>query len=513
MTPRLETQITSQTVLKAEGISKSFTGVKALKDISVEIYAGRVNAIVGENGAGKPTLMKILAGVYQDYEGQLYLDGRAASFANPREAQERGIAIIHQELNLIDGLSAAENIFLGREFLSRTGLIDYAAMNAEAERLLHRLGLEIDPRTPVGELRVGQQQIVEIAKALSLNARILIMDEPTSAVSDQEVEVLFALISELKRQGVAVVYITHKLDELFRIGDDVTVLRDGRLIASRPLRGLTQDDVVKMMVGRDLGGFFVKDHQPSGEILLRVENLSLEHPERPGAYVFRNVSFDLKRGEVLGIFGLMGAGRTELLETLVGLHPNRSSGRILIQGREADIRSPEQAAAFGIGLAPEDRKADGLVLNMSVAENVTLASLQKAVRHGVIRSAAEQRLAEEYVQKLAIKTPSTRQIVENLSGGNQQKVVLAKWLAADPRVLLLDEPTRGIDVGAKNEIYRLINQLAKDGLGIIMVSSELPEILAIADRILVLARGGIAGEFIQSEATEEKLLKAAVTVN
>ena len=495
-------------ILQAESISKTFAGVQALQNVSLDIYAGQVNAVVGENGAGKSTLMKILSGVYQDYDGRLLLDGKSVVFTNPNEAQRHGVAIIHQELNLIPGLSAAENIFLGREPLDRWGLIDFASMNDHAATLLHRLKLDVDPRTPVNELRVGQQQVVEIAKALSLNARVIIMDEPTSAISDQEINVLFDLIRELTAQGTAVVYISHKLDELFRIGDRVTVLRDGKLIAAQPLAGLTQDDLVRMMVGRDVKEFFVKNHQSDEEKLLEVEELQLA---RKGRIIFRNVSFCLRRGEVLGIFGLMGAGRTELLETLFGLHPQSSRGMVRVNGRNVALDSPEQAIAAGISLAPEDRKADGLVLGMSVAENITLAFMEHVTRHGLIQRALEKKIADDLISRLGIKTPSARQIVENLSGGNQQKTVLAKWLARAPKILLLDEPTRGIDIKAKNEIYQTINELARSGLGIIMVSSELPEILAIADRILVLARGGIAGEFLQAKATEERLLKAAIT--
>lgn len=497
-------------LFRAEHISKSFPGVRALDDVSVDIHAGQVNAIVGENGAGKSTLMKILSGVYQEYEGHLVLDGQPVSFASPKAAQEHGIAIIHQELNLIPHLNIAENVFLGREFHTRLGLIDDARMIKETRTLLQHLKLDVDPLTTIDELRVGQQQIVEIAKALSLNARIIIMDEPTSAISDSEVHVLFEMIRDLKSRGVAIVYITHKLDELFEIGDRVTVLRDGRMVDSRPLSGLAHDDIVRMMVGRDVEKFFVKEQIKSKAQMLRVRNLSLPHPQRPDDFVIKDVSFEAKQGEVLGLFGLMGAGRTELLECMFGLHASKSSGDVFVEKKHVNLSSPQQAIQAGIALVPEDRKSEGLVLNMSVAENTSLATIEQTESFGFLNASRETQLAERFAKTLNIKTPSVLRSVETLSGGNQQKVVLAKWLATDPKVLLLDEPTRGIDINAKNEIYQLINSLAQSGLAIVFVSSELPEILAIADRILVLSQGRLSGEFLQDEATEEKLLKAAI---
>ncbi|MBN2181313.1 MAG: sugar ABC transporter ATP-binding protein [Sedimentisphaerales bacterium] len=497
-------------VLKATGISKTFGGIKALDGVNLEIHAGKVNAIVGENGAGKSTLMKILAGIYQGYEGRIFLDGQPADFANPKEAQDNGIAIIHQELNLIPYLSVAENVFLGREFINRFGLISYRRMHRETKKLLDRLDLHISPRAKVSELRIGQQQIVEIAHVLSLNARIVIMDEPTSAISEHEIEVLFDLIRSLKAQGVAIVYITHKLDELFQIADTVTVLRDGKYVGSGLVEELSHDDIVRMMVGRNIKDFFVKsDTVKSGEVL-SVRDLCLAHPERPGDYIVKHVDFKVQAGEVLGMFGLMGAGRTELLETIFGLHPKASSGSIFINGQSARINSPNDAIDSGIGFITEDRKQEGLVLQMSVASSISLASLKQTERFGFLSDRLETRLARGYVDRLKIKTPSIRQIVENLSGGNQQKVVIAKWLATDPRILLLDEPTRGIDINAKNEIYRLISELAQKGLAIVMVSSELPEIMAIADRIIVLSEGKRTAEFARSQFTEEAIVKAAI---
>ena len=501
---------TNEIILLAKDISKTFGGIKALDNVNLEIYAGKVNAIVGENGAGKSTLMKILSGVYQEYEGQIFLDGQQVNFANPKEAQNYGIAIIHQELNLIPYLSIAENVFLGREFINRFGLIDYEVLNNETKKLLDRLDLHISPRTPVFSLRIGQQQIVEIAHALSLNARILIMDEPTSAISEHEIEVLFTLIRSLKAQGVAIVYITHKLDELFQIADNVTALRDGKFVGFNSIDEVTHDDVVRMMVGRNMKDFFVKsDVTKSGEVL-RIKDMCLANPKRRGDYIVDNISFTVKAGEVLGLFGLMGAGRTELLETIFGLHPKTASGDIFIDGREIQINSPADAINSGIGFITEDRKQEGLVLQMSVASSISLASLGQIEYFGFLSNRLETQLAHDYVERLRIKTPSIQQTVENLSGGNQQKVVIAKWLATDPKILLLDEPTRGIDINTKNEIYRLISELAQRGLAIVMVSSELPEIMAIADRILVLSEGKQTAELARSQFSEESIMKAAI---
>ena len=501
---------TDNVVLQAVDVSKAFGGIKALDNISLEICAGKVNAIVGENGAGKSTLMKILSGVYPEYEGRIVLDGREVTFANPAEAQDSGIAIIHQELNLIPHLSVAENVFLGREFVGRTGLIDYKAMHDETTRILKTLELDIDPRIAVSGLRVGRQQVVEIAHALSLDARIVIMDEPTSAISDHEIEILFGIIRSLAAQGVAVVYITHKLDELFQIADTVTVLRDGKLVGSSPIGEVTHDGIVRMMVGRDTKDFFVKADVATPDVVFAVSKMRLADPDRKGQYAVDHVSLEVKAGEVLGLFGLMGAGRTELLETIFGLHPDRSSGDIFLNGCQTEIKSPSDAINRGIGFVTEDRKTEGLVLGMSVAASISLASLEQTERFGFLSTRLENGRARDYVKRLSIKTPSVRQIVENLSGGNQQKVVIAKWLATDPRVLLLDEPTRGIDINAKNEIYKLISELARAGLAIVMVSSELPEIMAIADRIIVMSEGRQTAEFESSQATEELIMKAAI---
>ncbi|OHB56202.1 MAG: D-xylose ABC transporter ATP-binding protein [Planctomycetes bacterium RBG_13_44_8b] len=497
-------------ILEAKGIHKTFGGIKALDDVSIEIHADKVNAIVGENGAGKSTLMKILSGVYQDYKGQILLDGSEVYFSNPREAQNKGIAIIHQELNLIPYLSVAENIFLGREYVNSVGLVDYRRMNRETKDLLDKLNLQIDPQMLVSDLRVGQQQIVEIAKALSQNARVIIMDEPTSAISKREIDVLFGVIRSLVRQGMTIIYITHKLEELFQIADRVIVMRDGKIVGSRPLTGVGHDDVVRMMVGRDIKGFFAKTEAAQTEDVFRIQDMCLVNPDRPGDYVVNHISFGVKKGEVVGLFGLMGAGRTELLETIFGLHPTRSSGLIFLEDHLIRIDTPSSAIQAGIALVPEDRKLQGLIIEMSVRENISLANIEQVELWGFLNSRLENILANDYINRLKIKAASVIQKVGNLSGGNQQKVVLAKWLATKPKVILLDEPTRGIDVNAKNEIYKLISELAAAGLGIVMVSSELPEILAMSDRIIVLSEGRQTGSFNPSQASEEILLKAAL---
>ncbi len=450
-------------LLEARGISKSFPGVKALDGVGITVRAGRLNALLGENGAGKSTLMNILAGVFPPDAGEILLAGRALRCKNTREAQAAGISIIFQELNLIPHLSVAENVFLGREPLTPLGLIDFGRMSRDTQTLLAQLELDVDPRTPVARLRVGAQQVVEIAKAISFRSRVIIMDEPTSAITEQEIAVLFRLIRQLKQQGVGIIYITHKLDELSEIADDVTIFRDGQFIASEPFANLSRQRMIQLMVGRELSELFAKTTAPLAEHVLRVKNLSLRHPERAADFVVRDVSFDVRRGEVVGLFGLMGAGRTELLQTIFGLHSNTSSGSVEVDGKPCRRRSPAEAIAAGLALAPEDRKQDGLVLSMSVAENASLSSLDRVSSAGLVRPRLELELVGGFTRRLAVKTPSLHERVRNLSGGNQQKVVLAKWLATEPKVLLLDEPTRGIDINAKKEIYAIIDELAPAG--------------------------------------------------
>lgn len=494
-------------MLVAENITKKFPGVIALQDVSMELHPGKVNAILGENGAGKSTLMKILSGVYPEYEGRILLNGTQVNFNNPREAQHAGIAIIHQELNLIPYLSITENIFLGREMVGSLGMLDRKAMKVRTQELLNKLKLNVSPDTLVMDLKVGQQQVVEIAKALLTDCEVIIMDEPTSAITGGEVDVLFDIINELRAENKTIVYISHKLDELFKIADRYVVLRDGRTIESGEMKGITHDELIRKMVGREIniirnGGCQAAEH------VLTVKNISLKHPENKQLDLLKNISFDLCKGEVLGIFGLMGAGRTELLETVFGLH--KAEGEIRIDSKPVAFKSPAEAMQAGIALVPEDRKKDGLVLGLDVKTNISLTVLDQLQNGGLLSNGKEQALAKKYIQSLKIKTPSATQLAKNLSGGNQQKIVLAKCLATNPKILMLDEPTRGIDISAKNEIYKLILELAAAGMGIIVVSSELPEILAISDRILVMAEGSLTAGFKASDASEDNILKAAI---
>lgn len=498
-------------MLAVENITKRFAGVIALNNVSLEFHAGKVNAILGENGAGKSTLMKILSGIYTAYEGRIMYKNEPVTFANIRDAQALGIVIIHQELNLVPYLTVQENIFLGREITNVVGILDKNAMRCKTLALLERLKLNVDPDTPVSDLKVGQQQVIEIAKALLNDSDVIIMDEPTSAISDKEVEVLFDIINDLKRQNKTIVYISHKLDELFRICDRYIVMRDGCFVESGLMHGINHDHLIQKMVGRQINMVreekAVKSHE---DTLLRVENLCLAHPEKKGNNILKNISFRLGSGEILGLFGLMGAGRTELMETLFGAHAKRCSGDFYIKGKLISFRSPSDAIKSGIALVPEDRKKDGLVLNLDVQTNIGLTNLEEIGNGILLNERKENALARKYIAELNIKTPSEKQAVVTLSGGNQQKVVLAKWLAKKPMVLLLDEPTRGVDIGAKSEIYKLILELSKAGMGIIIASSELSEILAISDRVLVMSEGTLTAEIPIAEATENNILKAAI---
>lgn len=511
-----------EVVLEARGISKAFPGVKALDGVDLTLRAGRSTALLGENGAGKSTLMKILAGVQPPDSGELIVEGQAVSFTNPRHALDHGIAMIYQELSLVPDLTIAENIFLGREPLWLDTVIDYSELNRRAAEWLQLLELDASPKTLVGRLRVGQQQLVEIARALAGDVRILIMDEPTSAITEHETEMLFQRIADLKKQGVAIVYITHRFEELEHIADEVAVMRDGRMVWRRRLACEEEDsnagwkptphdydEIVRMMAGRDVKTSVRASSIVNREVL-RVEDITLKHPSRPGDFLVDRISFHVREGEVLGIFGLMGAGRTELLECLFGLHSTTSTGTVFTNETEVLVDCPGDAISHGLALVPEDRKHDGLVLSMTVAENASLASLHRSERFGLINGRAERENVEPLVERFRVKTPSLRERIRNLSGGNQQKVILAKWLATEPTILMLDEPTRGIDVQAKNEIYELINELTGEGLAIVVVSSELPEVMTISDRILVLCEGRLTEEFDRENATEEAIMHAAL---
>ena len=500
----------SQPILEIRNITKSFPGVRALDQVSLDIYPGKVHALLGENGAGKSTLVKILSGAHQPDSGFIKMNGNEIKFANTRIAEQAGVAIIYQELNLIPQMTVAENIFLGKEPKTKLGLIDFKKMHKDATAELEQLEPTIQPTTPVNLLRIGQQQLVEIAKALSLHAKVLIMDEPTSALTDTEVEKLFSVIKQLQTQNVAIIYITHKLEEIFEIGHQVSVLRDSKYIGTKNVAECDANFLIGMMVGRDLGVLFPKVPTTVGEELLRAENITVKNPALTGRNMLSNISFSLNRGEILGIAGLMGSGRTELLMTLFGAPPAKlMSGKLFIKKKETRLSTPVAAIQNKIALVTEDRKMQGLFLQLSVEKNISIASLRKAVKFWFLRKKLEAALVNNYISQLRIKVPNIVSAVETLSGGNQQKVILAKWMLTQPEILLLDDPTRGIDVGAKAEIYQIMNQFAEQGMGIILVSSELPEVLAMSDRILVLNQGQISGEFSREEATEHKIMKAA----
>ncbi len=499
----------NEIILETKNITKDFPGVRALDNVSFYLREGEVLGLVGENGAGKSTLMKILSGAYpfHSYSGEIFGKGKKCKFSRPKDSEEAGIAIIYQELNLIPKLTVAENIFLGREpTVGKTGIINWKRLFNQAKELLNLLNISITPDENIENLSIGKQQMVEIAKALSYNARILILDEPTSALTDHEIESLFKMINSLRERGVSMVYISHKLDEIFEITDRVTVLRDGKTVGSKLTAELTRQELIAKMVGRDIKDMYPKQTVQISEAVLEVKDFFVDHPFLVGEKVVREVNFQARKGEVLGIYGLMGSGRSELLTAIFGSFPADSSGEVYIEGKRTDIRSTHQAIDYGLGLVTEDRKLFGLVLGMGVGENVTLASLEKLSWYQIVRKQQEHEVIEKYTQSLKIKTPSSEVTVGTLSGGNQQKVVIAKWLATDPKVLLLDEPTRGVDVGAKVEIYQIINGLTKKGVAVVMVSSDLPEILGMSDRILVMHEGRMVKEFSEGESTQEKVM-------
>ena len=496
-------------MLETRSVSKSFSGVRVLSDVSFTVAQGEVHALMGENGAGKSTLMNILSGVYPDYDGAVLLNGEPLSFRSPRDAQRHGIAIVHQELNLVPELTAAENIFLGREPRTALGLLDRKRLRSDAVRRLETLQAAMPMDRPVRELRIGEQQLVEIAKALTPDLRLLILDEPTSALSDTEIAHLFTVIATLKKRGVTMIYISHKLDEIFAIADRITVLRDGRHIATQEASETRPDALIRMMVGRPLEEMAHKEETMVADDALRVERLSLRAASGHGRGL-QDISFRLRRGEIVGVAGLMGAGRTEMLEALFGAcEPSRVSGRITVGSRDGRLLSPAQAISAGMAFVTEDRKNQSLVMSLSVRSNITLASLRQFSKGGLIDRASEADAARQSIAALRIKTPREDALVGTLSGGNQQKVVLAKCLLTQPRVLLLDEPTRGIDVGAKAEIYALISRLAAQGTAILMASSEMPELLALCDRIMVLREGRLTADLPRAEATQERIMEAA----
>ena len=497
-------------VLGAERISKSFAGVKALNDVDFDLRHGEVHALMGENGAGKSTLMKILAGVHTSYDGTIVVEGHAVSFTGVRDAEEAGVAIIHQELNLVPELSVADNIFLGREPLIGGVLIDRRRMVRAAARLLARLGVTIAPDTRIAGLRVGEQQLVEIAKALSLNARILIMDEPTSALSSSECDRLFKIVRQLASEGVAIIYTSHRIEEVLELADRVTVLRDGRRVVTARIDELSRGAIISAMVGREMAANERGATVADGAAVLSVQDLTLDTLGPHGwRRTLHGVSFELKRGEILGIGGLLGSGRTEILESIFGVAHGWRTGGIAIDGAAVEINSPSDAYHFGLALVSEDRKERGLHLADSICDNVALPSIGALSRFGLRTFARERGLAADMVKRLSVRCTGIGQQAAALSGGNQQKVVIGKWLATEPRILLLDEPTRGIDIGAKQEIYRLIFDLAALGLGIIVVTSEMPELLLLSDRILVMCEGRQTGILARENASQETVMRLA----
>jgi len=502
----------AEEILEMKNIIKDFPGVRALDNVNFTLEKGEVLALVGENGAGKSTLMKVLSGVwpYPTYEGDIYLDDQLVRFDNTREAEEAGVGIIHQELNLLPDLSVAENIFLDRHPLNKLGGIKWEELYNNAEKVLSRLNMDIDPRTELGDLTVGKQQMVEIAKALSLDTRILVFDEPTSALTESEIKELFTVINDLKASGVSMIYISHKMDEIEEIADSVVVLRDGATIGDKiKIDQVTLDEIISRMVGRDIDDLFPSHDFKAGEKTLEVKNISVPDPFNPDKKLVDDVSFTAYKGQILGISGLMGAGRTELVNAIFGVYGKKREGEIYLNGQKLNIKAPSDAIDNGIALVTEDRKELGLLLDKNLVMNMTLPSIKKFSSKLAMDNHAERKVAEKYVDELNIKTPSLDVFVEKLSGGNQQKVVIGKWLITDSDVLILDEPTRGIDVGAKTEVYRLMNQLVEQDVTVIMISSELPEIMGMSDRIVVMSEGKKTAELERSEVDQETIMKYA----
>ena len=501
----------SQTaLLEMRSIVKEFPGVKALDGVSFTLATGEFHSLVGENGAGKSTLMKVLSGVYPHgtYEGDIVIDGEVRAFNTIRDSENAGVSIIFQELSLVKELTVGENIFLGKE-PARFGVINWSELYHKASNLLRDLNLDIDPRMPVGNLGIGQQQLVEIAKALSKDARILVLDEPTAALTESEVETLFNILEKLRARGVGMIYISHKLDEVFRMSDRITVLRDGQTVGTHAAKDLTKDKVIAAMVGREVGDIFPKPEHEFGETALEISGLTVYSVDRPDKEIVSNVSFAVRKGEVLGIAGLMGAGRSELLMSIFGAWPGKFSRKVTVLGKPTEITSPASAIENGIGFVTEDRKRFGLILEQTILDNMTLAGLQHISGRFLTNRTRETIAAGGPMKSLRIKANSTLTVAGTLSGGNQQKVVLGKWLLTNPKVLFLDEPTRGIDVGAKQEIYAEINRLAQQGMAIVLVSSELPEVLGLSDRVIVLHEGRVTGQFTRDTATPEKVMAAA----
>ncbi len=481
-------------------IHKHFPGVYALKDVHYQLFSGEVHALLGENGAGKSTLIKVLGGIYQLDEGEIYIDGKQAQISSVQDAQKNGIAIIHQELVLVPHMTVAENIFLGREF-GKGMMVNRGKMNEKAQELLNEYQMNIRPDMLIKDLPIAQQQMVEIIKAISVHSKILVMDEPTSSLSEKEVGFLFKIMRRLTSEGVGIVYISHKMSELEEVCDRVTVLRDGEYVGTQVVKETTRDELISMMVGRELTNYYIRDYIEPGEEVLRCEGIS------DGALV-HDVGFSLKKGEIIGFAGLVGAGRSEVMKCLFGLTPLHA-GEVFINGKKVKINSPDDAMRLGVVLVPEDRKQEGLYLVQSVKYNMTIEVLREFMKGVSVNFKKETDITQKYIDMMSVKTPSQEQKIQNLSGGNQQKVMIGRWLATNPAIMILDEPTRGVDVGAKSEIYSIMNELVKQGMSIIMISSELPEIINMSDRVYVMAEGKITGCIDHSEVSQESIMTLA----
>lgn len=493
--------MSEQYLLEMKHICKSFPGVKALQDVSFQLRAGEVHALLGENGAGKSTLIKVLGGIYIAEEGEIYIEGKKAEIGGVRDAQANGIAIIHQELVLVPYMTVAENIFLGREH-GKGRFVNHESMIREAQELLDQYQMNINAETQIKDLTIAQQQMVEIVKAISFNSKILVMDEPTSSISDKEVGFLFETMRTLTKKGVGIVYISHKMSELEEICDRVTVMRDGTYVGTKEVKDTSKDELVAMMVGRELTNYYTRDFVSSGEVVLKCEDIS-------DGKMARGASFEVRKGEIIGFAGLVGAGRSEVMKCIFGLTKN-STGNIYMDGKKIEIHSPIDAVKYGIALVPENRKSEGLYKVQSVKFNSTIQVLKDFIKGVRVNLDREEEITQKYIDMMSTKTPSQEQVIGNLSGGNQQKVMIGRWLATNPKVLILDEPTRGVDVGAKSEIYAIMNELTKQGMSIIMISSELPEILNMSDRIYVMRDGKVRGCFSHSEGvTQEDIMRLA----
>ncbi len=488
-------------MIEMSGIQKAFSGNVVLKDVQFQLADGEIHALMGENGAGKSTMMKILTGIYERDNGVIKVDGEEVHFKSPKEAEAKGIAVIHQELNILPDLTVAENLFLGNEQTVGMGIMKNKEMNKEAKRILNQLGLDIDVRTPAGSLSVGKQQIIEIAKAMETKANVIIMDEPTAALTDREIQTLFKTIRKLKSEGVSFVYISHRMEEIFAICDRITILRDGEYVGVRTIKDTTFDEIVQMMVGRELGERFPGRNATIGDVKLEVKGLT-----RPG--LCEDVHFNVRKGEIVALAGLMGAGRTEVAQAIFG-YRKMTKGQLFIDGNAVKIKNPRQAKKLGIGFVTEDRKTQGLIVDFSIKENIAMANFSKTSKSGIISGSKEKSFVGNLVKKLGVKTPSAELSAKSLSGGNQQKVVIAKWLGIEPEILILDEPTRGVDIGAKKEIYQIMNDLAEQGVAILMISSELPEVIGMSDRVLVMHEGKITGEVVGEDMTQEKIMHYA----